>query len=115
MKAVLPGKPEANFQALSTGYWKGNRVIVYITGNALTILSGPDAILQTIYDEDERKLEVVAFDEASGKIAACTGATVRVYKPLEYSDDALKVRSSWSLEIIDFPQTRQRVAYQNVL
>lgn len=107
MKAVLPGKPEANLQALSTGYWKGKRVIVYTTGNALTILSGPDTILQTIYDDDERKLEAVAFDEASGKMAACTGATVRVYKPLEYSDDALKVRESRSLGIIAYPlQTR---------
>ncbi|KAK8039094.1 RAVE protein 1 C terminal-domain-containing protein [Apiospora rasikravindrae] len=105
MKAVLPGKPEANLQALSTGYWKGNRVIVYITGNALTILSGPDAILQTIYDDDERKLEAVSFDEASGKIAACTGATVRVYKPLEYSDDALKWSLQSSFDIEDAPSS----------
>jgi hypothetical protein len=83
MKAVLPGKPEASLQALSTGYPDGKRVVVYISGNALTILSDPDTILQTIYDDDERKLQAVAFDEYSGKIAACTDSTVRVYKPLD--------------------------------
>ncbi len=91
MKAVLPGRPEARLQALSTGYWDGRRIIVYITGNALAILSDPDTILQTIYDDDERKLEAVAFDESSGKIAASTGATVRVYRPMEVVDDVLKV------------------------
>jgi hypothetical protein len=83
MKAVLPGKPEASLQALSTGYWNGNRVVVYISGSALTILSDPETILQTIYDDDERKLEAVAFDEFSGKIAACTGSTIRIYKPFD--------------------------------
>ncbi|KAL7624730.1 regulator of (H+)-ATPase in vacuolar membrane [Parahypoxylon ruwenzoriense] len=87
MKVVLPGQPEASLQAVSTGYWKCKRVIVYITGDALTILSGPNTILQTIYDNDERKLEAVAFDEFSGKIAACTAATVRIYRPLSHGDD----------------------------
>ena len=91
MQAILPGQPEAGLQALSTGCWNGNRIVVYITGNALAILSDPETIIQTIYDDDERKLDAVAFDESSGKIAACTEATVRVYKPLAYGDDALKV------------------------
>ncbi|KAK9801031.1 putative RAVE protein 1 C terminal-domain-containing protein [Seiridium cardinale] len=83
MKAILPGKPEASLQGVSTGYWDGKRVIVYISGNALAILSDPETILQTIYDDDERKLEAVAFDEFSGKIAACTGSTIRVYRPFD--------------------------------
>ena len=87
MKAVLPGQPEAGLQAVSTGYWDGKRVIVYITGNALAILSDPETILQTIYDNDERRLEAVSFDECSGKIAACTDATVRIYRPLSHGDD----------------------------
>ncbi|KAI5862248.1 regulator of V-ATPase in vacuolar membrane protein [Durotheca rogersii] len=87
MRAVLPGQPEASLQAVSTGYWNSKRVVVYITGNALAILSGPETVLQTIYDNDERKLEAVAFDEVSGKIAASTGATVRIYRPLSYGDD----------------------------
>ncbi|KAI1084389.1 regulator of V-ATPase in vacuolar membrane protein [Whalleya microplaca] len=94
MRAVLPGQPEASLQAVSTGYWDGRRIIVYITGNALAILSDPDTIHQTIYDNDERRLEAVAFDESSGKIAACTGATVRVYRPLGHGDDSLK----WALQ-----------------
>lgn len=83
MKAILPGKPEASLQGVSTGYWDGKRVIVYASGNALAILSDPETILQTIYDDDERKLEAVAFDEVSGKIAACTGSTIRIYRPFD--------------------------------
>lgn len=83
MKAILPGKPEAGLQGVSTGLWDGKRVIVYITGNALAILSDPETIIQTIYDDDDRRLEAVAFDEFSGKIAACTGSTIRVYRPFE--------------------------------
>ncbi|KAI0914538.1 WD repeat domain-containing protein [Ustulina deusta] len=94
MKGVLPGKPEASLQAVSTGFWDGKRIIVYITGNALSILSDPTAVLQTIYDDDSRKLEAVAFDESSGKIAACTDGTVRVYRPLGHTHDSLK----WALQ-----------------
>ncbi|KAI1381114.1 regulator of V-ATPase in vacuolar membrane protein [Hypoxylon crocopeplum] len=96
MKAVLPGQPEARLQAVSTGYWDGKRVIVYITGNALAILSDPETILQTIYDDDERKLEAVSFDESSGKIAACADATVRIYRPLSRGDDGGSPK--WALQ-----------------
>ncbi|OTB04577.1 hypothetical protein M426DRAFT_320691 [Hypoxylon sp. CI-4A] len=96
MKAVLPGQPEASLQAVSTGYWDGKRVIVYITGNALAILSDPETILQTIYDDDERKLEAVSFDESSGKIAASTDATVRIYRPLSHGDDGGSPK--WALQ-----------------
>ncbi|CAJ2511065.1 Uu.00g066900.m01.CDS01 [Anthostomella pinea] len=94
MKAVLPGKPEASLQAVSTGFWDGKRIVVYISGNALAILSDPENILQTIYDDDERTLEAVSFDECSGKIAACTDTTIRVYRPLGHADDSLK----WALQ-----------------
>ncbi|KAI0142584.1 regulator of V-ATPase in vacuolar membrane protein [Hypoxylon sp. NC0597] len=96
MKAVLPGQPEASLQAVSTGYWDGKRVTVYITGNALAILSDPETILQTIYDDDERRLEAVAFDESSGKIAASTDATVRIYRPLSHGDDGDSPK--WALQ-----------------
>jgi hypothetical protein len=92
MKGVLPGKPEASLQAISTGYWEGKRIIVYVTGNALSILCNPHTLLQTIYDDDNRKLEAVTFDESSGKIAACTDGTVRIYRPLGAVDDSLKVK-----------------------
>ncbi|KAI1162643.1 WD repeat domain-containing protein [Nemania serpens] len=94
MKAVLPGKPEASLQAISTGYWDGQRITAYITGNALSILSDPGTILHTIYDDDGRRLEAVAFDESSGKIAACTDETVRIYRPLGHAHDSLK----WALQ-----------------
>ncbi|KAH7040404.1 WD repeat domain-containing protein [Microdochium trichocladiopsis] len=94
MKAVLPGRPEARLQAVAVGSWQGRRTIVYATGNALAILSDPDTIHQTIYDEDERSLEAVAFDERSGKIAAATGTTVRIYQPIDLDEDTLK----WALQ-----------------
>lgn len=55
------------------------------------VLSGPNTILQTIYDDDEQALEAIAIDEATGKIATCTGSNVRVYKPYGQGEDALKV------------------------
>ncbi|KAI8630854.1 RAVE protein 1 C terminal-domain-containing protein [Xylariaceae sp. FL1651] len=107
MKGVLPGKPEASLQAISTGYWDNKRIIIYITGSALSILSGPSTILQTIYDDDDRKLEAVAFDESSGKIAACTDETVRVYRPLGHSDYSLKwaLQASFEVERAPTPAT----------
>ncbi|KAH9893751.1 RAVE protein 1 C terminal-domain-containing protein [Xylariomycetidae sp. FL2044] len=99
MKGVLPGKPEASLQAVSTGYWDGKRIIVYITGNGLAILSDSQTILQTIYDDDERNLDAVCFDEFSGKIAACTDSTIRVYRPLGPGDDSLKWALQASFEI----------------
>ncbi|KAJ0125021.1 hypothetical protein J7T55_006365 [Diaporthe amygdali] len=94
MKVVLPGKPEARLQALATGFWKSRRIIAYISGNAIAILSDHETLLQTIYDDDETHLESVALDEASGKIAVCTDRTVRIYRPFAHEDGALK----WALE-----------------
>lgn len=50
--------------------------------------------MQTIYDDDDQPLESVVFDELSGKIAACTESSVRVYKPCVHGDGDLK----WALE-----------------
>jgi hypothetical protein len=55
------------------------------------ILSGPDAIIQTIYDDTEEHLEAIAVDEVTGKIATCARDNVRVYKPYGLGEDALKV------------------------
>ncbi|EDN98676.1 hypothetical protein SS1G_13535 [Sclerotinia sclerotiorum 1980 UF-70] len=91
MRAVLPGKAQAKLQAVCTGYWDNRRLIAYITGNAFVILTGADTILQTIYDDDDTQLEAIALDEASGKIAACAGSNIRIYKPYGQDEGALKV------------------------
>ncbi len=119
MRSVLPGRPESRLQALCTGYWDSKQITVrrpsasmspvrgapsraarltrlvpfqaYISGNAFTILTGPQSLLQTVYDDDESPLVAIAFDEASGKIAACTLESVRVYKPFGRDEDALRV------------------------
>ncbi|KAH8677734.1 RAVE protein 1 C terminal-domain-containing protein [Xylariales sp. PMI_506] len=104
MKAVLPGRPQASLQGLATGYWDEKRIVVYISGNALTILSDPETILQTIYDDDERKLEAIAFDEFSGKIAACTDSTVRIYRPFE-GEQRWALQATFEVEDAPTPAT----------
>ncbi|KAJ5167097.1 uncharacterized protein N7482_005878 [Penicillium canariense] len=93
MRAVLPGRPPAKLQSFSTALWDGLRVIAYISGHALVILGGPQTLLQTIYVDDTEKLEAVAFDEASGKIAVCGGPDVFIYQPYGVQGETLK----WSL------------------
>ncbi|KAL1881971.1 hypothetical protein VTK73DRAFT_3300 [Phialemonium thermophilum] len=96
MKAVLPGKPEPRLQALSTGYWNSRRITAYITGNAFAILTDPDTLVQTIYDDDDEAppLEAISLDEATGKIAVSTRDTIRIYKPFGLEENALK----WALQ-----------------
>lgn len=94
MKAVLPGKPEPRLQALTTGLWDSRRIVVYISGNSLAILTDHDTLLQTIYDDDETPLEAVSFDEVSGKIAVCTNQNIRIYQPFGREENALK----WALQ-----------------
>ncbi|OHE91594.1 WD repeat domain-containing protein [Colletotrichum orchidophilum] len=95
MRAVLPGRPKSGLQALATGFWDSRHFNVYITGSAFTILGDAETIVQTIYDDDPSHLRAVAFDESSGKIATCTDAVVRVYKPFGQTENALK----WGLQL----------------
>jgi len=64
----------------------------YISGHALVILGGPQTLLQTVYVDDTKNLEAVAFDEASGKIAVCGGPDIFVYQPYGIQGETLKVR-----------------------
>ncbi|KAL2759507.1 hypothetical protein ACRALDRAFT_1060442 [Sodiomyces alcalophilus JCM 7366] len=82
MKAVLPGKPSPELQALATGVWETKAYNVYATGNAFAVLTEPNVLIQTVYEDDDSVLLAVAFDESSGKIATSTKSVVRVYKPL---------------------------------
>ncbi|KAK2810108.1 hypothetical protein FQN50_003302 [Emmonsiellopsis sp. PD_5] len=94
MRALLPGRPPAKLQALSTALWEGVRVVAYISGHALVILSGAHKLLQTIYlDDTDATLETVVIDEPSGKIAVAGGADVFVLQPYTIGDDTVK----WSV------------------
>ena len=64
---------------------------MYISGNALTILSGPRKLLQTIYLEESNPLDAVTFDKDTGNIATCSGSTVYLYRPYGRDEGALKV------------------------
>ncbi|KAF2229701.1 WD repeat protein-like protein [Viridothelium virens] len=94
MRAVLPGKPAAKLQAISTALWDSKQIIAYVSGYALIILGGPHDVLQTIYHEEEEELIAVTIDEVSGRIAVCTHKVVHIYKPYGQREDALK----WSLQ-----------------
>ncbi|WEW54933.1 regulator of (H+)-ATPase in vacuolar membrane [Emydomyces testavorans] len=93
MRTVLPGRPPAKLQALSTALWDGVRIVAYITGRALMILDGPHRLLQTIYLDDTDLLEAVVVEESTGKIAVCSGSDVSIYQPYSVRDDTPK----WSL------------------
>ncbi|PSS00528.1 RAVE protein 1 C terminal-domain-containing protein [Coniella lustricola] len=109
MKVILPGKPEARLQALATGFWDSRRIIAYISGNAIAILSDHETLLQTIYDDDDQPLEAVSLDEASGKLAVCTDKTVRVYRPFLHGDGDLK----WALETSFSPEVDTEANHSN--
>lgn len=80
MQAILPGRPQAQLQAVSTGVFEGQTVICYISGSALIICNGPDSLLQTIYhDDDASGLVAVCYDPRSAKIATASGDHVYVY------------------------------------
>ncbi|TPX19515.1 regulator of (H+)-ATPase in vacuolar membrane [Coccidioides immitis] len=93
MRTVLPGRPPAKLQALSTALWDGSRIVAYVSGCALVILEGPHRILQTIYLDDADSLEAVVVEESSGKIAVCSWQNVFIYEPYRVGAD----RPKWSL------------------
>ncbi|KAI9783951.1 MAG: regulator of (H+)-ATPase in vacuolar membrane [Geoglossum umbratile] len=90
MRAVLPGKPQAKLQAVCTGQYEGKRLIAYISNNALVVLTAADDILQTIYNDEGGGLEAVVLDEASGKLATCSGSNIYVYRPYGQEEGMLK-------------------------
>ncbi|KAL8645036.1 MAG: hypothetical protein Q9226_007480 [Calogaya cf. arnoldii] len=94
MRAILPGKPQARLQALCTTEWEGLRLVVYVSGIGLMILSGPGDLIQTIYHEDCAALIAVTIDDASGKIATASSHEIHVYRPYGKEDGLLK----WSLQ-----------------
>ncbi|KAL8831264.1 MAG: hypothetical protein Q9191_000953 [Dirinaria sp. TL-2023a] len=94
MRAVLPGKPQARLQSLCAGLWEGHRVVAYISGNALSILTGPCTLVQTVYQDDCNAFESVVFSDSTGKIAACDTNSAYIYRPYGREEGALK----WSLQ-----------------
>ena len=64
---------------------------MYISGNAINILTGPHSLIQTIYLDECVALESLALSEGTGKIAACDSTVVYVYRPYGKDEGALKV------------------------
>ena len=68
----------------------------------MVILSRPDTILQTIYDDDETQLDAIAIDETSGKIAVSAGRNIRIYKPYGQGEDALQVSQRAPYSVLEW-------------
>lgn len=96
MRAVLPGKPQARLQSVCAGLWENQRVVAYISGNALNILTGPCNLVQTIYQDECNVFESVVFSDSTGRIATCDTKSVYIYRPYGREEGALK----WSLQSI---------------
>ncbi|KAK4999196.1 regulator of (H+)-ATPase in vacuolar membrane [Elasticomyces elasticus] len=81
MQSILPGAPLPTLQAVTTGSWEGQQIIVYISGGGLVILNGPDSLVQSIDPPDAptERLVAVALDGSTGKIAAASRKSVYVY------------------------------------
>ena len=94
MRTVLPGKPQAKLQAISTAQWEGKRLVVYISGNALVILGGPHDLIQTVYNDEFSTLDAITIDEATGKIAIASPEEIHIYNPFGKEEGVLR----WSLE-----------------
>jgi len=86
---ILPGRPQSTPQTLCTGEWQRKRVVAYISGTSIIILGGVDKLIQTIYLE--HRLEAIAFDENTGKIAVCAVGKVYVFRPNGKAEGYLKV------------------------
>ncbi|KAK9480941.1 RAVE protein 1 C terminal-domain-containing protein [Lipomyces japonicus] len=90
---IHPGKPNPLYQALSSAYWDGLRLLAYTSGNNLVILSIPGKLRQTLYlDRDGGAVEI---EESTGRIAVVSGPKVLIYRPSTERDVLLR---EWSLE-----------------
>lgn len=69
----------------------GLAIQVYISGNGLMILGGPDHLLQTIYHDDCPALVAVTIDETTGKIATASSNDIYVYRPYGMQEGLMKV------------------------
>jgi hypothetical protein len=81
MQPILPGRPHAGRQAISTAYWNGLRLTAYVSRSAIVITTGLYSILQTIHLDCE-PLHAVAIEEFSGRISTCNYTTVYVFEPI---------------------------------
>ncbi|KAK7207073.1 RAVE protein 1 C terminal-domain-containing protein [Myxozyma melibiosi] len=92
-----PGKPNSINQALSTAYWNDMRLLAYVSGNNLVILSQPGVLRQTIYlDRDGGPLEI---EETTGCIAVASGPKVLIYKPSNERGDLLRWALVWTIHL----------------
>ncbi|RPB10969.1 hypothetical protein P167DRAFT_508757, partial [Morchella conica CCBAS932] len=76
---LQPGRPASTPHAITTAEWSRNRLIAYISGAALIILSSPTTLLQTLYHD--HPLTAVTLDPTTGAIAVSSTNTAHIYHP----------------------------------
>lgn len=77
---VLPGKPVAGFQSLTTFTHRHKRYVAYISGKQLSILSSATILLQAITFGEA--LVSVTSEPKSGKLAVATKQAAWVLEPM---------------------------------
>lgn len=85
MQAILPGSPNSKLQAIDCGLYDGKTILVYISGQTLVILDGPQSIVQTICHDDlqDDSLCAVIYHKAIGKIATASSRKIFIYSVRE--------------------------------
>ncbi|KAK9450684.1 RAVE protein 1 C terminal-domain-containing protein [Limtongia smithiae] len=92
-----PGKPNSIHQAFSTAYWDGLRLVTYVSGNNLVILSQPSVLRQTIYlDRDGGAVDI---EESTGNIAVVSGPKILIYAPSAERGPLLQWMLQWTLHL----------------
>ncbi|KAH0605847.1 uncharacterized protein H6S33_004304 [Morchella sextelata] len=76
---LQPGRPNSTPHAVTTAEWERNRLIAYISGTALIVLSSPTTLLQTLYHD--APLTAVTLDATTGAIAVSSANTAHIYHP----------------------------------
>ncbi|KAF3159077.1 regulator of (H+)-ATPase in vacuolar membrane [Orbilia oligospora] len=76
---VLPGRVKSDPRSLAAAEWEGDHYIAYVSGKALVISSNTRDLIQTLYHDEH--LQVLAFDEGTGKIAVALPSCIHVYSP----------------------------------
>ena len=77
---ILPGKPFAGYQSLTTFTHRHKRYVAYISGKQLSILSSPTTLLQAITFGES--LVSVTAEVTSGKLAIATKEAAWVLEPV---------------------------------
>ncbi|EPS40624.1 hypothetical protein H072_5490 [Dactylellina haptotyla CBS 200.50] len=94
---VLPGRVKSDPRTLAVADWEDVQYIAYASGKALVISSNTKDLIQTIYHDEP--LQVVAFDEGTGKVAAALSSSIHIYSPASSLGSPTRWKSYVQIEL----------------